>query len=208
MIDNYFRALLPRYTEPCVRLLAKAGLTPNQITSLGLLIALVAAYLITEGMLLAACAVWWLSRLLDALDGIYARAYGLSSDFGGFLDIQFDMAAYSAMVIALYLYFPEFGLQWLIMLFCYVLCISGALGLGSLEDKLGVTDTSQRRLRITVGLAEGGETGIAYTVFLLLPEYLAITTWVWIVILMITIVSRLQLARIRLGLGFKTNGEG
>ena len=199
MIDNHFRALLPRYVEPAVRLFARLRLTPNQITCAGLAIALCAALLITQGYLFAACLVWWLSRLLDALDGIYARAYQLSSDFGGFLDVQFDMAAYSAMVIAFYLQFPEYGLQWLIMMFCYVLCISGALGMGSLENQMGLEDTSQRRMRLAVGLAEGGETGIAYTVFLLLPDYLDVTTWIWVGVLAITIVARLLLARDRLG---------
>ncbi len=199
MIDNYFRTLLPRYVEPAVRLFARLGLTPNQITCAGLAIALCAAWLVVQGHLVAACIVWWLSRLLDALDGIYARTHGLSSDFGGFLDVQFDMAAYSAMVVAFYLQFPEYSLQWVLMLFCYVLCISGALGMGSLEDKLGLADVSQRRMRLAVGLAEGGETGIAYTVFLLLPQYLPVTTWAWVVVLAITIAARLLLARERLG---------
>ena len=70
--------------------------------------------------------------------------------------------------------------------------------MGSLENKLGLEDTSKRRMRLAVGLAEGGETGIAYTVFLLLPAYLHITTWLWVGVLAITIVARLLLARDRL----------
>jgi len=198
MIDNHFRAMLPNYVGPLVKLLHRLRLTPNQITVGGLLIAIVAAVLVTQDYLITACAVWWLSRLLDALDGIYARTYNLSSDFGGFLDIQLDMAAYCAMVLAFFHAFPQYGLQWILMMFCYVLCISGALGLGSLEDKLGLADDSQRRLRITVGLAEAGETGIAYTVFLLFPQYLFLTTWIWISILVATILARLVLARARL----------
>jgi len=53
-------------------------------------------------------------------------------------------------------------------------------------------------MRIAVGLAEGGETGIAYSLFLLLPQYLSITTWLWIAVLAITILARLNLARIEL----------
>ena len=54
-------------------------------------------------------------------------------------------------------------------------------------------------MRLAVGLAEGGETGIAYTVFLLWPAYLAVTTWLWLGVLAITIIARLLLARERLG---------
>lgn len=199
MIDNSFRAFLPRYVAPAVRLLAKLGLTPNQITLLGLMIALASAYSVFRGEFVLALALWWLSRLLDALDGIFARAYDKTSDFGAFLDIQFDMLAYSAMIIAFSLQFPELSLQWLIILFCYVLCIAGALSLGSFENKRGLTDTSQRGLRVAVGLAEGGETGIFYSLFLLFPAWLPITTWIWIGVLAITISARILLAKKELG---------
>lgn len=199
MIDNHFRTLLPHYVSPLVRLLNRLGLSPNQITVLGLLVALVSVYLVTQEKFIAALLIWWLSRLLDALDGIYARHYNLTSDFGAFLDIQLDMLAYSAMVLAFAWVYPEYSWQWMLMLFCYVLCISGALGLGAFENKQGITDRSGRGLRIAVGLAEGGETGIAYSVFLLAPAWLPITTWVWIAVLVITIVARLLLAHRELG---------
>jgi phosphatidylglycerophosphate synthase len=138
--------------------------------------------------------VWWLSRFLDGLDGIYARASKQTSDFGAFIDIQFDMLAYSAMVAAFYWQFPDLAWQWLLIMLGYVLCISGALGLGSFETKHGIKDNSGRGLRLAAGLAEGGETGLAYTVFLLFPSQLGLTTWIWIAILAITIVARLILA--------------
>ncbi len=198
MIDNKFREILPRYVDPLVRLLNWLGLSPNQITCMGLAIALVAAWLVIQESFVAAFIVWWLSRLMDALDGIYARSYEKTSDFGAFLDIQFDMLAYSAMVLAFSVVWPQYGLQWMLMLFCYVLCISGALGLGAFESKHGIEDSSGRGLRLAMGLAEGGETGIAYSVFLLFPGWLALTTWLWLAILSVTIVARLFLARAEL----------
>lgn len=201
MLDNRFRALLPRYVDPLVRLLNALGLSPNQITVCGLLIALMSAFLIVQETFLAALALWWLSRLLDALDGIFARKYHKTSDFGAFLDIQFDMLAYSAMVLAFAWVYPEYSLQWMLMLFCYVLCISGALGLGAFENKHGIEDDSGRGLRIAMGLAEGGETGIAYTAFVLFPAWLPITTWVWLAVLATTIIARLALAHAELSRG-------
>lgn len=195
MIDNHFRALLPKYVKPLVERLADWGLSPNQVTLLGLGLGLLAALAVGNGFFVLAIALWWLSRLFDALDGIYARAYNKASDFGAFLDIQLDMLAYSAIIIGLYWQFPEYSLQWMIILLCYVLCISGALGLGSFEHTQGLDDSSGRGLRIATGLAEGGETGIAYTIFLLFPGSIAVTSWVWISILTITILSRIALAK-------------
>ncbi len=195
MIDNKFRQLLPPYVDPLVGLLNRLGLTPNQITCLGLLIALAAAWQVLQENYLVALAIWWCSRLLDALDGIYARKYGKTSDFGAFLDIQFDMLAYSVMVVAFSMVWPQYSTQWILILLCYVLCISGALGLGAFENKRGLEDSSGRGLRLATGLAEGGETGIVYSIFLLFPAWLSVTTWLWLAILTITIVARVMLAR-------------
>jgi len=194
MIDNHFRALLPKYVKPLVERLAALGLSPNQVTLIALGIGLLAALAVGSGFLFLAIALWWLSRLFDALDGIYARSYNKTSDFGAFLDIQLDMLAYSAIIIGLYWQFPEYSLQWIIILLCYVLCISGALGLGSFEKSQEEDEPNGRGLRIASGLAEAGETGIAYTVFLLFPEAIAVTSWLWIAILTITIISRFALA--------------
>lgn len=194
MIDNPFRERLAPIAAPWVKLLTKLKLTPNQVSWIGLAIGLGAALLVATGYFIAAIGLWWLSRFLDGLDGIYARASNQTSDFGAFLDIQLDMLAYSAMIAAFYWQFPELAWQWLLILLAYVLCISGALGLGSFENKQGIEDVSGRGLRLAVGLAEGGETGLAYTVFLLFPSLLPVTTWIWIAILAITILARLVLA--------------
>jgi phosphatidylglycerophosphate synthase len=195
MIDNRFRALLPKFVKPLVQGIAGLGLSPNQVTLVALAIGLFAALAVGAGFFLLAVALWWLSRLFDALDGIYARAYNQTSDFGAFLDIQLDMLAYGAIVIALYWQFPEHSLQWMLILLCYVLCISGALGLGGFEKTHDIDDASGRGLRMAAGLAEAGETGIAYTVFLLFPEWIAVTSWLWICVLSMTILSRIALAR-------------
>ncbi|MFT4863234.1 MAG: phosphatidylglycerophosphate synthase [Pseudohongiellaceae bacterium] len=198
MIDNPFRERLAKRAAPFVKLFDALGLTPNQVSCMGLAIGLAAALLVASGYFIAAIIVWWISRLLDGLDGIYARASNQTSDFGAFLDIQFDMLAYCAMIAALYWQFPQFAWQWLLIMLAYVLCISGALGLGSFENKQGLRDSGGRGLRLAVGLAEGGETGLAYTVFLLFPNFLALSTWIWIAVLIITILARLLLARTEL----------
>ena len=99
-------------------------------------------------------------------DGVYARASGQESDFGAYLDLLLDMAAYGAMVLAFAIAWPDFQIQWALMLFFYVLCIASALALGNLESQRALPPRDDRGLRLGAGLAEGGETGIAYTVFL------------------------------------------
>lgn len=195
MIDGPFRAILPRFTAPLTKWYGHLGLTPNHVTAIGFGLAVVSAGLVAMGAYVLAAILWWISRLADGTDGIYARETNQTSDFGGFLDIVLDMAAYSLMVIGFAINRPDLMLAWVSMLFFYVLCITSALALGTLEDKARVAaETSNRSLRLAAGLAEGGETGIAYTVFLLVPGSLGIGATVWILILAWTVVARSLLA--------------
>ncbi len=194
MIDNVFRSHLPRVTVWLIYLYKLLRLTPNQVTLIAFLIACLSAFFVKQGYFFLAIAIWWGGRLLDGTDGIYARATNQTSSFGAYLDILCDMASYSVMILAFSISFPEFQGLWLLILFFYVLCITSALALGSLEIKSLVSSHDNRGLRLAAGLAEGGETGIAYTAFLLFPSHLKILIWIWIAILIVTILSRTWLA--------------
>lgn len=194
MIDAPFRRVLPRFVAPVLRFYERCGLSPNGVSVLGFALASAAAVCILYEWRLAAVVLWWTSRLADGTDGIYARHVGRSSDFGAYLDIVLDMASYSVIVLALAQVHPELHGRWLAMLFFYVLCITSALALGAEEAKQQTAPQDDRGLRLGAGLAEGGETGIAYTLFLLLPAWLPELTALWIAVLATTVVARSVLA--------------
>ncbi len=86
-----------------VRPLASAGLTPNIVTALGLLVGFASAlcyYLWTESDLLlpAAGALVLFSGLLDAVDGVIARTTGKVTVFGGFFDSVADRYSDAAVL--------------------------------------------------------------------------------------------------------------
>jgi phosphatidylglycerophosphate synthase len=78
---------------PVVRLAVAMRLTPNAITVIGFGVVVAAALLIGSGSLLAGAVVLTAGSLLDAVDGALARATGVSSAFGSFLDSTLDRAA-------------------------------------------------------------------------------------------------------------------
>ena len=195
MIDNHFRPHLPKLTRPLIRLYKWIGLHPNQVTLLSLVVSFVAAYLIATHNFLPAILLWWVGRLFDGTDGIYARELGQTTPLGAFLDILCDMASYSIMIVGFSFAFPELQSTWIVILFFYVLCITGALALGSLEEKKPRIKNDNRGLRFASGVAEGGETGIAYTAFLLFPGRINILAIVWIAILFVTVLARVVLAK-------------
>ncbi len=194
MIDNAVRTRLPLVAGPLLSLYARLGLTPNHVSVLGLTIALLASAAVALHYGWVAIVLWWVSRLADGTDGLFARATGQESDFGAYLDIVLDMAAYGAMVLGFAVASPALQPQWMAMLFLYILCIASALALGMQEGKRGMAPRNDRGLRLGAGLAEGGETGIAYSVFLLFPNHLSITTTVWVALLAATVLARTLLA--------------
>ncbi len=194
MIDNAFRALLPDRVGPLVRLYERLGLSPNQLSFVGFAVAVAAASAVAVGHAGLALVLWWISRLVDGTDGIYARETGQATRFGAYLDIVLDMAAYSAMVLGFAWRHPELGWAWMTMLFLYVLCITSALALGAEEAEAGLDARDDRGLRLGAGLAEGGETGLAYSAMLLLPGWLEPLAIIWIAVLSTTVVARTLLA--------------
>lgn len=195
MIDDPFRARLPKFVGPIISLYKIVGLSPNQVTFIALLLGGVSSYMVSQQYFISAATVWWVGRLLDGTDGIYARATKQTTAFGAHFDILADMASYSMMIIGFFFAFPGLQFLWLSILFLYVLCITGALSLGNLEDKQQIPTSNNRGLRLAAGIAEGGETGIAYTLFLLFPGYIKPLAELWIIVLVITVVARLWLAK-------------
>jgi archaetidylinositol phosphate synthase len=79
-------------------LLHRLGLTPNHVSILGLVLALLSAVTYWQWqlhplLLIVAPLLMLASGLLDALDGAIARIYGEATTFGGFFDSLLDRYA-------------------------------------------------------------------------------------------------------------------
>ena len=110
MFDERVRAILPRAVTPVVRLLARAGVTPNVMSVLAFGTAFAAAVFVAAGFPWTGFGVWLASRVGDGLDGVLARETGASTAFGGYLDTTLDMAAYSMMVAGFAVAHPDLGI--------------------------------------------------------------------------------------------------
>ena len=94
-----------RLTERLVGLLAAAGVTPNQVSLAGLLIAIAAAPLFATGWLSLGAWVFAAGSVTDSFDGALARRTGRASEVGAFLDSIFDRIGEAAALagVAVYL---------------------------------------------------------------------------------------------------------
>jgi CDP-diacylglycerol--glycerol-3-phosphate 3-phosphatidyltransferase len=70
--------------------LARAGLTPNMVTTIGVLLSVMVAAVIASGNLIVGGVLFLIASGFDMLDGAVARAAGTVTKFGGFLDSTLD----------------------------------------------------------------------------------------------------------------------
>ena len=78
---------------PVGRTIARTGITPNMITGLTVLVALVSAWFFAMGDLIVGFAIMVLTVVMDMFDGAVARATGLVSKFGATFDHTLDRYA-------------------------------------------------------------------------------------------------------------------
>ncbi|MFW9844361.1 MAG: CDP-alcohol phosphatidyltransferase family protein [Candidatus Thorarchaeota archaeon] len=86
--ERYQRVMMPVGAA-----IAKTGITPNMITMLTVLVALITAWIFYTGDLLLGLAFLIFTVVLDMFDGAVARAAGLSSKFGATFDHTLDRYA-------------------------------------------------------------------------------------------------------------------
>lgn len=108
-----------------VRALVRGGVNPNVLTSIGLLINLVAAYLFAIGYFRWAGAVIILAAIFDLTDGPVARLTHRVTPFGGFLDSVLDRYSDLLLLSGLLVYYSRGSRFWYVVL--VAACMIGAI---------------------------------------------------------------------------------
>lgn len=80
-------------------ILLMAGVTPNMVTAAGLLMSLIAGLLAASGHLYAGIFFFMIGACLDTVDGSFARACSLNTEFGRYFDSICDRLSELAFVM-------------------------------------------------------------------------------------------------------------
>lgn len=89
--DLVTKFVWPRPARKAVQISAAMGLSPNMVTSMGLVLVIAACYLFLDGQYLAGLAAGWVMTFLDTVDGKLARVTIQSSKFGNLYDHIIDL---------------------------------------------------------------------------------------------------------------------
>ena len=104
-VQDWVRAQAIRLIRP----LATAPISPNAITTIGLVFCVVVAFLAGAGYLLASGSVLAASSITDIADGALARARNSMSDYGAFYDSLLDRIGEAVIGLGLIVYYINHG---------------------------------------------------------------------------------------------------
>ena len=97
-IDNIFY----RISDSVCPSMLESGFTPNKITTIGLVLGLIAIYLIWKEHYVYGLAFLWLCFFTDCLDGHFARKYDMVTKFGDYYDHFRDIFVVVCVIILIY----------------------------------------------------------------------------------------------------------
>lgn len=102
--DGFVRAI-----RPLARALIRGGVTPNALTTFGLLVVIASATAFAQGRVRLGGLLLLVSGLFDILDGEVARQGGLGTTFGAFYDSTLDRLGEAALFAGIALFFLAGG---------------------------------------------------------------------------------------------------
>ena len=209
MFDLLLRPLKDSVLDPVARVVGRL-MSPNAVTLLSLLLGISSAAVLWQGYIGWAFLLWILNRITDGLDGAVARVTDRTSDLGGYLDIVADFVVYSALPIAFVMGSGEEGLgalegealrhaafeapflmpAVLVLLAAFYVNAASWMYLSALLEKRGRQRGGElTSVTMPEGIIGGTETVGLFTLFFLLPTFLAELFWI---MAFLTLVSALQ----------------
>lgn len=186
MLDRSLRSVLSRPLEATAAAIDRPWISPDGLTITGLVLGVGSAVAAGFQLWWVALALWLVSRVADGLDGTLARrrrrrvtedAAPPPSHAGGFLDITADFVAYGATVVGVaFGATTGYGAPWwpfLLVLLAYYINGTAFLAFSSIAERSGRTIDDGRSLSFLGRIAEGTETIVVHSLWLILPF------WAW-----------------------------
>ncbi len=199
MFDARMRTLLGPALDRAAAALDRSWITPDRLTLLGLVTGLASAGTAAAQLWGWSLGLWLLSRLLDGLDGPLARRRSAAGDggsaAGGFLDITADFLVYGATVLGVAVGATRGeGATWepfAAVLLAYYVNGTAFLAYSSAAERSGHRLDDGRSFSFLTGLAEGTETVVVHSLWLLLPTHAELVATVWAVVVGLSAVQRI-----------------
>jgi phosphatidylglycerophosphate synthase len=193
MFDRSFSQLIDPLIQRLARRASRLGLNANQLTLLGFLTGIFAAFLIAHEAYLTGAMAILASRLLDALDGAVARLTR-ATDAGGFLDIALDFVFYASIPLAFAVSDPaRNALPAAVLLAAFIGTGSSFLAFAVMAAKRGLSNlaTPNKSFYFLGGLTEASETLICFMAMCAWPGLFIELAYVFAALCALTTATRI-----------------
>jgi CDP-diacylglycerol--glycerol-3-phosphate 3-phosphatidyltransferase len=198
MLTTWARNFFKGFLQAVAGVFQGLGVSPNQLTLIGLLLQAGVAAVIALGYLPLAGVLLIFSAVFDAFDGTLARMTGQTSRFGAFFDATLDRYAEALVLFGLLIYVsgqPETRTEVLLifaavvgsLLVSYTRAKAESLGIPCTE---GVLTRAERVGLLVIGLVLSGWQPVAA-----LPNVLTIVLWLLAILSNVTAIQRILAVR-------------
>ena len=167
-------ALLEGLLRPIAQTLARSDISPNHVTVAGLVVNLIAAWLITRGDFFFAGVMYLLGGGFDLLDGMLARATNKVTAVGAYLDSTLDRISEGVIFAAIAYVFAregqavDAGMVLLALLGSLLVSYTRARAEAlSVACKMGIATRPERVVLIVLGLVTGWLAPVIYLLVVL-----------------------------------------
>lgn len=192
MIDRHLLPAQRALLDPPGRVLARRGVTADQVTLAGFALGLGAFATLTAGAFGAALVLILANRLADGLDGAIAREVG-GTDRGAFLDIALDFAFYALVPLGFALVDPAANaLAAAVLIASFIGTGSSFLAFASVAAQRGLraSDYPAKGIYYLGGLTEGAETIGLFVAMCLWPAAFPVLAYLFATLCALTTISR------------------
>ena len=195
MFDAKLRPLIDPPLNAIGARLARAGVSALTVTFVGLVLGLGAAVAAAFGEYGLTLLLIGANRLADGLDGAVARARG-PTDLGGYFDIVADFAFYVSVPVGFGLSAEANLVPALVLVATFVLTGISFLAFAIVAQKRGAETQAhgKKSFFYSTGLAEGGETIVAFLAMCLVPAAFPLIAYIFAGLCVATVVQRSALA--------------
>ena len=162
-----------------IPLLAKGKISPNTLTIIGFVFALITMILISQGYLLISGILIIISSIFDLLDGALARYTNNTTNFGKFIDAVIDRLSEIAIYVGLFIYFINDSNSLLIIflsaisnqLVSYIKTKYESIGI---EGDIGIFTRPERIISLSLALIIGSFYLYIFYIFMYISILLAL----------------------------------
>ncbi|MGB7569984.1 MAG: CDP-alcohol phosphatidyltransferase family protein [Chitinivibrionales bacterium] len=123
VLKPFYNAVL----MPAARIFARAKISPNVITFVGLCLSAAAGWFAATGKWNLAAVFIIIGSCMDGLDGLIARLYDKKSAFGAIFDSTADRLTEIFWLLGIFIFFVRRPVWGAMPLFCAFLAITGSL---------------------------------------------------------------------------------